>query len=64
MNAAKRDLTVADDALVYAVLGGSGACSVAFATRFEGYLSRQETSQAQLAPPPPFGLRHGPLLGA
>jgi hypothetical protein len=55
MNAAKRDSTVADDALVCAVLDGSGACSVAFATRFEGYLSRQGNFTSTAGPvPPPF----------
>ena len=49
MNAAKRDSTVADDALVYTVLAAL-ARAPPHSTRFAGYLSRQGNSTTTAAP--------------
>ena len=51
MNAAKRNSTVADDALVYAVLAGALARAPPHSQRaLRGIYPAKETSQAQLAP--------------
>jgi hypothetical protein len=50
MNVAKRDSTVADHALVYAVLGGSARASPHSQRALRGIYPAKETSQAQLAP--------------